>query len=100
MKHRRHPRPLLLPGLQPLWRGRRSVQLGTDPRRAVVLELAHPSAGRVLDLLDGSRTERMVLDEAARLGMTEPAARTLLADLTDRGLVMPADALVPCGLQA
>jgi hypothetical protein len=100
VKHRRQPRPLLLPGLRLLWRGRRSVQLGIDPRRAVVLELAHPSAGRLLDLLDGSRTERMLLDQAAALGMAEDATRTLLADLTDRGLVIAADTLLPPGLPA
>jgi hypothetical protein len=100
VKHRRPPRPLLLPGLRPLWRDRRSVQLGIDPRRAVVLELAHPSAGRLLDLLDGSRTERMLLDQAAQLGMTEDAARTLLTDLMDRGLVIAADTLLPPGLPA
>ncbi|MEV0268802.1 hypothetical protein AB0H43_08520 [Hamadaea sp. NPDC050747] len=100
MSHRRQPRPLLLPGVRPLWRDRRRVQLGLDQRRAVVLELAHPSAGRLLDLLDGSRTERMLLDQAAALGMSEEATRTLLRDLMDRGLVIAADALLPAGLPA
>jgi hypothetical protein len=94
---RRH-RPMLLPGLRPLWRTSRAVQLGTDPARAVILELADPSAGRLLYLLDGSRTEHVLLKEAARLGMTEPDARTLLEDLKDRGLVVAADGLLPPGL--
>jgi hypothetical protein len=91
---------MLLPGLRPLWRTGRAVQLGTDPARAVVLELADPSAGRLLYLLDGSRTEHALLKEAARLGMSEAAARTLLMDLADRGLVIAADALLPPGLSA
>lgn len=94
---RRH-RPMLLPGLRPLWRTGRAVQLGTDPGRAVVLELADPSAGRLLYMLDGSRTENSLIKEAARLGMSETAARTLLLDLKDRGLVIGADALLPPGL--
>jgi hypothetical protein len=93
---RRH-RPMLLPGLRPLWRTSRAVQLGTDPARAVVLELADPSAGRLLYLLDGSRTEHALLKEAARLGMSEADARTLLQDLKDRGLVIAADGLLPAG---
>ena len=91
---------MLLPGLRPLWRTGRAVQLGTDPGRAVVLELADPSAGRLLYLLDGSRTENALVKEAARLGMSEADARTLLMDLQDRGLVIAADALLPAGLTA
>lgn len=96
---RRH-RPMLLPGLRPLWRTVRAVQLGTDPARAVVLELADPSVGRLLYLLDGSRTEQALIKEAARLGMSEADARTLLTDLVDRGLVVAADSLLPPGLTA
>jgi len=91
---------MLLPGLRPLWRTGRAVQLGTDPARAIVLELSEPTAGRLLYLLDGSRTEYTLLKEAARLGMSEPDARTLLKDLADRGLVIGADALLPPGLTA
>lgn len=91
---------MLLPGLRPLWRTGRAVQLGTDPARAIVLELADPSAGRLLYLLDGSRTESALIKEAARLGMSEADARTLLLDLKERGLVIGADALLPPGLAA
>jgi hypothetical protein len=89
---------MLLPGLRPLRRNKQAVQLGMDSRRAVVLDLVDPSAGRLLDLLDGSRTEQTLLREAARLGMSEAAARTLLADLTTHGLVIGADALLPSAL--
>ena len=85
----------LLPGLRRLWRDRYSLQLGTDPGRAVVLDLADARMVRVLDLLDGTRTTGAVLREAARLGVPEEAARTLLAVLGDAGLAVPTDALLP-----
>src|SRR5437762_12169306 len=91
-------RPTLLPGLRRLWRDRHAVQLGTDPRRAVVLEFADPALARVLDLLDGSRTAPVVLRDAAAFGVTEPAATALLALLREGGLVVEAHTLVPSGL--
>jgi hypothetical protein len=91
-------RPTLLPGLRRLWRDRHAVQLGTDPRRAVVLEFADPRLARVLDLLDGSRTEQAVLRDAATLGITEPAAIALLSTLRDGGLAVDAHTLVPPGV--
>jgi len=91
-------RPVLLPGLRRLWRDRNTVQLGTDPRRAVVLEFADPALARVLDLLDGSRTEQAVLREAAALGVPENATEALLSTLRERGLTVDAAALVPPGL--
>lgn len=93
-------RPALLPGLRPMWRDRHTVQLGTDPEHAVVLELPHRSAARLLDLLDGSRTERAVLAEMARLGMRPEDVQEVLAALAERGLVMPAHALMPPALPA
>lgn len=93
-------RPALLPGLRPMWRDRHTVQLGTDPEHAVVLELPHRSAARLLDLLDGSRTERALLAEMARLGMRSEDVHDVLAALTERGLVLPAHALMPAALTA
>ncbi|GAB4046913.1 TOMM precursor leader peptide-binding protein [Catellatospora paridis] len=93
-------RPALLPGLRPMWRDRHTVQLGTDPEHAVVLELAHRSAGRLLELLDGSRTERVLLAEMGRLGMRADDVREVLAALTEKGLVLPAHALMPAALPA
>ncbi|WP_120318152.1 hypothetical protein [Catellatospora citrea] len=93
-------RPALLPGLRPMWRDRHTVQLGTDPEHAVVLELSHRSAGRLLELLDGSRTERALLAEMARLGMRAEDVHEVLAALSERGLVLPAHALMPAALSA
>ncbi|MBV1849011.1 hypothetical protein KUA19_02600 [Catellatospora sp. NEAU-YM18] len=92
------PRPTLLPGLRLLWRNRHTVQLGTDPGQAVVLELPHPAAARLFDLLDGSHTERAVLAEMGRIGMAAAQVHQVLAALTGAGLVVPADALLPAAL--
>ena len=91
-------RPTLLPGLRRLWRDRHTVQLGTDPRRAVVLEFDDPALARVLNLLDGSRTDQAVLREAAALGVPEPATEALLGTLRERGLTIDAASLVPAGV--
>jgi hypothetical protein len=88
-------RPTLLPGLRRLWRGEHSLQLGTDPRRAVVLDFVDPAMARVLDLLDGSRTERLIIREAAGFGVPAEAAEALLAALTRAGLVVGAHTLLP-----
>ncbi|GAA2362207.1 thiamin biosynthesis protein [Catellatospora methionotrophica] len=93
-------RPALLPGLRPMWRDRHTVQLGTDPEHAVVLELSHRSAARLLELLDGSRTERVLLTEMARLGMPAEDVREVLTALAERGLVLPAHTLMPAALPA
>jgi bacteriocin biosynthesis cyclodehydratase domain-containing protein len=94
----RAARPTLLPGLHRLWRGRRSLQLGTDPARAVVVELPDAGAARLLDLLDGSRSERAVLAEAGRHEIAEADARALLESLRAAGLVVAAQTLVPHNL--
>jgi len=88
-------RPTLLPGLRRLWRDGHSLQLGTDPRRAVVLDFVEPATARVLDLLDGTRTERTVILEAAALGVPVEATEALLGTLGDAGLVVGVHTLVP-----
>lgn len=89
------PRPTLLPGLTRLWRDRHTLQLGVDPSRAVLLELANPRAARLLDLLDGAHSERHVLEQASRIDVGWDEARTLLDALRVAGLVMPAHTLLP-----
>jgi hypothetical protein len=87
--------PTLLPGLRPLWRDAHHIQLGTDPERAVILELAVPELAQVLALLDGSRTEDRVLREAAGLGVPPQAGSELLASLCRAGLVVGAHTVLP-----
>jgi bacteriocin biosynthesis cyclodehydratase domain-containing protein len=91
-------RPTLLPGLRRLWRSRHSLQLGVDPARAVVLELPDARAARLLDLLDGTRSERAALADARRLAIREPDARALLDALRAAGLVIGAQSLLPHNL--
>ncbi|MGW4466602.1 hypothetical protein [Micromonospora sp. NPDC004704] len=92
------PRPTLLPGLARLWRDRHTLQLGLDPSRAVLLEVANPGAARLLDLLDGTRSERAILDQAVRLQVTRDDARTLIDTLRAAGLVVGAHTLLPADL--
>src|SRR5690242_18589136 len=91
-------RPLLLPHLRRFWRDGRTVQLGTDPRLATVLELGDPATARVLDLLDGSRTEHRVLADAAGFGVPAADAQALCDAVRDAGLVVGAGTLLPGGL--
>ncbi|WP_344883545.1 hypothetical protein [Allokutzneria multivorans] len=54
-------RPRLLPGLPVLWRGDSTVQIGVDPRRAVVVDELSPDMARALRELDGRHTLRHLL---------------------------------------
>jgi len=91
-------RPTLLPGLARLWRDRHTLQLGLDPARAVLLEVANPAAARLLDLLDGTRSERAILDHAVKVNVTRDDARTLIDTLRAAGLVVAAHTLLPTDL--
>jgi hypothetical protein len=91
-------RPILIPGLPRVWRGPDELQLGADPARALLLRLPDPRAAELLDLLDGARSERLVLLRAAQLGIRPEDSRALLDTLTAAGLAMPLAALVPHGL--
>lgn len=88
-------RPTLIPGLPRVWRNRFELQLGSDPTRAAVLRLPDPRAARVLDLLDGSRPERVVMLEAVADGVPPHEARAVLDALEAAGLTVPATALLP-----
>ncbi|HEU0239474.1 MAG TPA: hypothetical protein VFR11_09395 [Micromonosporaceae bacterium] len=85
----------LLPGLCRLWRDETAIQLGADPSRAVIMELPDPAAARVLDLLDGSRTERTVLRDAKAAGVPAHVTTAMLAALRSANLVIGTDSLVP-----
>lgn len=88
-------RPTLLPGLTRLWRDRHTLQLGVEPGRAVLVEVANPRAARLLDLLDGTRSERDVLAYATAADVPPDEARVLLDTLHAAGLVVPAHTLLP-----
>lgn len=91
-------RPTLLPGLARAWRGRHTLQLGVDPVRSVLLDLPDPRAADLLDLLDGSRPERVVLRRSEALGVSPAEARALLDTLHAAGLLLPASRLLPAAL--
>ncbi|MGC9668843.1 hypothetical protein ACNTMW_20075 [Planosporangium sp. 12N6] len=91
-------RPTLLPHLRPLWRDRTTLQLGTDPDRAVVVEFSPPVSARILGLLDGARTERAVLADAATLGIPPEQVTAVLTALRQAGVLIGARALLPTGL--
>ncbi len=88
----------LLPGLRRLWRGERTLQLGTDSGAAVLLDVDQPSLIRVLDLLDGSRTERGVQRDAADLGVPEATSLALVDTLHRAKLLVATDDLMPPGM--
>ncbi|WP_262284863.1 TOMM precursor leader peptide-binding protein [Micromonospora sp. MA102] len=88
-------RPTLLPGLTRLWRDRHTLQLGLEPGPAVLLELTSPGTARLLDLLDGTRSERAVLAAATAARVPPAEARLLLDTLRAAALVVPAQNLLP-----
>jgi hypothetical protein len=94
------PRPTLLPGLPRIWRTSHTLQLGLDPAHAVLLDLPDPRAARLLDLLDGTRPERLALAQAGALGLHPDEAEALLDTLHEAGLVVPARSLFPPAMPA
>jgi bacteriocin biosynthesis cyclodehydratase domain-containing protein len=82
-----------MPSLRRLWRDPHRLQLGTDPGRAMIFELADPSCAKLLDLLDGTRTEAAVLRAATRQGIHPDDALALLAALDEAGLLLDIRAL-------
>lgn len=88
-------RPILIPGLPRIWRAPGELQLGSDPARALVLRLPDPRHAEILDLLDGSRSERMLLVNAAELGVSPEDCRALVGTLHTAGLALPAASLIP-----
>ncbi|WP_030442549.1 thiamine biosynthesis protein ThiF [Actinoplanes subtropicus] len=93
-------RPTLIPGLPRVWRRPDELQLGSDPARALLLHLPDPRYERVLDLLDGTRSERLVMIRAAEFGVPADECRVLLDALAKAGLILPATALIPHTLSA
>jgi bacteriocin biosynthesis cyclodehydratase domain-containing protein len=83
---------MLLPALRRLWRDERTLQLGVDPDRAVVLDEVTPALATVLELLDGRHPLDAVVAEAAAVGVPQHAVEELLAALAECGVVVDAAA--------
>jgi hypothetical protein len=91
-------RMTILPGLRRLWRDTTVIQLGVDPAQALVIEVPDPSVGRLLDLLDGSRNERMLRRDASALGIDPHDVDSVLSALRESNVLVAAEALLPDSL--
>jgi bacteriocin biosynthesis cyclodehydratase domain-containing protein len=78
-------RPLLKPALRRLWRDPATLQLGIDPRYAVVLTGVDLPHIRLLDLVDGTRDVAELGAEANRRGYPPDRMHALLKALADAG---------------
>ncbi|MFZ0002941.1 MAG: thiamine biosynthesis protein ThiF, partial [Trebonia sp.] len=85
-------RPALKAGLRPLWRDRRTLQIGVDPRRAAALT-GLGKAAAIVSLLDGSRDTAEVERTAAEYGIAPEAVNRVLGLLASAGVLddFPAD---------
>jgi hypothetical protein len=88
-------RPALRPALRVLRRDRLTLQIGTDPQRAVAYAVTDPVLIDLVCSLDGRRT---VAELATRYGIPPALAGQLVGELTAAGLVEDAAerGLVPC----
>ncbi|MEV0587335.1 thiamine biosynthesis protein ThiF [Nonomuraea sp. NPDC050310] len=85
-------RPRVKPALRRILRDDRTLQYGVHPRRAVVLSELAPEVRRWIDGLDGTRDLRQVVRAAARAGLDESGAHSLIDQLLERGVVDDATA--------
>jgi len=81
-------RPLLLPALRRLWRDEKTLQLGVDPARAVVLSDVNESTAAVLALLDGQHTVADITRQVAAQGVSAATVSELLRLLAQCGAVV------------
>jgi bacteriocin biosynthesis cyclodehydratase domain-containing protein len=79
-------RPALKAGLRPLWRDRRTLQIGVDPRRAAALT-GLGKAAAIVSLLDGSRDAAEVERTAAEYGIAPAAVNLVLGLLASAGVL-------------
>src|SRR3954447_7343243 len=89
-------RPLLNLALRRVGRDHDTLQLGIEPRHAVVLRGVSRADEGVLELLDGSRDLEAVVAAAAQSGVDELSVRRLLVTLA-RARALDDGALQPRG---
>lgn len=92
-------RPRIVPGLQVLERGQGELQIGLEPRHAVVLDALSPMLMDLVRGLDGSRNTatliRLARSQCTSDEEAETAAddlRLVLGGLAERGLIEETDA--------
>jgi hypothetical protein len=83
-------RPQLVTALRPAWRDTGSLQFGVDPARAVIVDGVDERSVRLLLALDGARSDREVLADAAVAGLHVPTLAALLTDLRAAGVLADA----------
>jgi hypothetical protein len=80
-------RPAVKAGLRRLWRDNETLQLGLNPRRALVLTGLPSQMCRLLDHLDGSLDVRGIRAAAAELGIDVETTDRFLDSLTAAGVL-------------
>ena len=88
-------RPRLAPDRAVVGRGAGRVQIGLDPRAAVVLDGLTPPLAALVGELDGSRRADELVARAVAAGGDAGAARTLLGRLAAAGLLRGAGPPLP-----
>ncbi|HVX69123.1 MAG TPA: hypothetical protein VHA79_05470 [Mycobacteriales bacterium] len=88
-------RPVLKPALRRLWRDPSTLQLGVDPRHAVVVSGMSPADRELLSLLDGTRETDVALAEAGRRGQLPQRAAALVDLLSEAGVLDDAELGAP-----
>ncbi|MGN6475452.1 MAG: TOMM precursor leader peptide-binding protein [Mycobacteriales bacterium] len=84
-------KPVLKPALRRLWRDPSTLQLGVDPRHAVVVSGVGPADRELLSLLDGSRDTDVALAEAGRRGQPAKRGAALVGLLSEAGVLDDAE---------
>ncbi len=84
-------RPQLLPSLDQLWRDHDTVQLGLDPRRAIVFSGLHSGISQVLAVLDGRHTLADISRVAQRHGVSHGQLEAFLSQLSDANVLLDSD---------
>jgi ThiF family len=85
-------RPQLKPALRRVWRDESTLQLGVDPRHAVLISGLDPRSARLVEELDGTREHADLLNTARRLGVDPTRAHELLRLLERSGVLDDASA--------
>lgn len=79
--------PMIKPALRQAWRDRRTVQYGVAPAHAVLLEPVDDPTAAFLDLLDGTRSEEQLCEEAPRAGLSPGSVGRVLERLRAAGIL-------------
>jgi hypothetical protein len=85
-------RPQLKPALPRVWRDATTLQIGADPRTAVVLRGLDPRSARIVEQLDGTRDLPFLRATATTLGLPPQRVDELLTLLDRAGVLDDATA--------